>query len=237
MERSYYFSIHDQSVGPLDAEAIRLQLQQGAITAQTLAWCEGMPDWQPAAQIDELTEAFSELQSQAQPPPLPGIHKAQPPPLPGEKDKAQGSPGTGSGEGATPAGLSSIEASAYRFVLGIFRSWGGRSSPVRNYVLHNPKRAVPVAVATIAVMAMLLFSLPALFETPSESPADTRQQVQQGGLPAPPPNWQQGYQAWKDAHNYNQGVIDDVYKSSIKSGNRMDDTYRCGTYGMCGNNN
>ena len=123
-----------------------------------------------------------------------------------------------------------MEASAYRFVLSIFRAWGGRSTPVRDYVLHNPKRALPVAAVTLVIMLIVILSIPSLFETtPEQTPAVTADLPQQQQA-APPANWQEGYRAWQDTQRYNQGVIDDVYKYRRDSQDRMDETYRRGTY-------
>lgn len=232
MERSYYFSINAQQVGPLDEEGIRQQLAKGAITAETLAWCEGMSGWEPAGQLEELKLFFIKSRPAAQPPPLPESEKPASGPVHDDLNKTE-----------KPEGLSSLEETAYRFVLGFYRTWGGFSPPVRNYVLKNPKRAVPVALVTIGLILAVVVSLPSMFQQTSEqAPVDGQQQTQISGqqqMPTQgvPPNWQQNYQILRDTQNYNQGVIDDVYKYRQKAEDRMDETYRRGTYDWYNKNN
>jgi len=46
-----YLSIDGQQKGPFDAEQLRAMWSAGTITAQTMAWQEGLPEWIPFKQI------------------------------------------------------------------------------------------------------------------------------------------------------------------------------------------
>jgi hypothetical protein len=75
----FFFGINNETVGPLDEEAIRRRVSEGAITVHTLAWKQGQEGWMPVAEIPELMTAFGDVLSATTPPPLPG---GAPPPLP-----------------------------------------------------------------------------------------------------------------------------------------------------------
>jgi uncharacterized membrane protein len=59
----WYYAIYNRQNGPVSEADMDRLIAQGFITAQTLVWREGMPDWQPAAQ----TELAAKL-----PPSVPG---------------------------------------------------------------------------------------------------------------------------------------------------------------------
>ncbi len=71
----WFFGINGQNVGPLGLEVVRQFVQMGQIRGDTLAWTNGLPSWQPAAQVPALQQFFTVA---AGPPPLPSM----PPPLP-----------------------------------------------------------------------------------------------------------------------------------------------------------
>jgi hypothetical protein len=52
---NWYFGENGQQVGPVDEGSIRQAIQQGRVNLQTLVWREGMPDWLPLAQVEELS--------------------------------------------------------------------------------------------------------------------------------------------------------------------------------------
>ena len=47
---NYFIIVNDQQQGPFTIDELKLR----AITADTLVWAEGMPEWVPAGQVDEL---------------------------------------------------------------------------------------------------------------------------------------------------------------------------------------
>jgi hypothetical protein len=155
MEMSYFFGIGGETVGPLDTDAIRQHIRDGRINKATLAWHQGMAEWQPVDTIAELKDAFGELlETQGGPPPLPpqSAPTGAPPPLP-EGTADTGGPTDRSAQEA-PAGLSELERSAYRLVM-----WGFRSRRLREYVQRNPRKALHLATATILVLVLLGISL------------------------------------------------------------------------------
>ncbi len=72
----YYLAINGAQYGPCDVTALSQMLAAGQINGDTLAWCEGMPAWQPMKMIPGLAGLFAP-QGGATPPPIPNI-----PPIP-----------------------------------------------------------------------------------------------------------------------------------------------------------
>jgi membrane protease subunit (stomatin/prohibitin family) len=62
----WYFASEGQKKGPYGDEAMRVQIENGRITRETLVWCQGMQNWTPAGNCPELKFFFEES-----PPPLP----------------------------------------------------------------------------------------------------------------------------------------------------------------------
>ncbi len=72
----YYLAINGAQYGPCDVAALSQMLAAGQINGDTLAWCEGMPAWQPMKLIPALSTLFGPPPG-AVPPPIPGV-----PPIP-----------------------------------------------------------------------------------------------------------------------------------------------------------
>jgi hypothetical protein len=51
----WYYGENGQQIGPLDESAIRTAIGEGRVNPHTLIWREGMPSWQPLAQVPELS--------------------------------------------------------------------------------------------------------------------------------------------------------------------------------------
>jgi cytochrome P450 len=100
---------------------------------------------------------------------------------------------------------------------------------VYDYVQKDPRRALPVAAATLACFAAVIAIGFSNMEQPQQQ-AQTQGQMQQGPMVMPQPDWQAQHRAWKDAHDYGSSVINDAYKYRRDSQDRMDETYRRGTY-------
>ncbi len=62
----FHVAIANQQQGPFDLQSIQLKIQAGQITRQSLVWKQGMPNWVPAEQVDEIKALFANV-----PPPLP----------------------------------------------------------------------------------------------------------------------------------------------------------------------
>ena len=62
----WYAGIGGQQQGPFDLGALATQVRDGAITATTLVWKQGLSQWVPAQQVPELAQIFGSI-----PPPLP----------------------------------------------------------------------------------------------------------------------------------------------------------------------
>ncbi len=216
MEKEYFFGIDKQRVGPLNEGKIKDFILDGKITHSTPSWCKGMSNWMAFSSIPELSTKFSKLiDSQLQPPPLTNVSEVTPPPLTKQSDSL--------------VNLTPLEQSAYKFVSWCFRPWRGRRNFVHDYVSKNPKRALPVSAATLCMVALIIFGF---FQMNSSTPSMNQsagQQIQQP-LGVAPANWQAQHRAWQDMHNYNQGIIDDVYKYNRDAGDRRDETYRRANY-------
>lgn len=72
----YYLAINGAQYGPCDVTALSQMLAAGQINSDTLAWCDGMPAWQPMKMIFGLAGLFAP-QGGATPPPIPNT-----PPIP-----------------------------------------------------------------------------------------------------------------------------------------------------------
>lgn len=72
----YYYYQNGQQIGPVDLDTLR----SIGITADTLVWTAGMPQWQPASTLPELADLFAAGYGQCQPPYNPGVNTGYPPP-------------------------------------------------------------------------------------------------------------------------------------------------------------
>lgn len=54
----YFIDQGGQPTGPLTIDQLRPYANSGALTPATLAWTEGMPNWQPVAQLPALATLF-----------------------------------------------------------------------------------------------------------------------------------------------------------------------------------
>ena len=68
---SYMVGVNGQQVGPCDWNQLQQLVQQGQLTHQTYVWKQGMPQWQLAGEVQELTPLFQG--SVPQMPPMPGM--------------------------------------------------------------------------------------------------------------------------------------------------------------------
>lgn len=62
----YFAALGGQQAGPFSMDALRQQVQSGAVTKETLVWTEGMAEWTPAGNVEAVAKLFA-----AVPPPLP----------------------------------------------------------------------------------------------------------------------------------------------------------------------
>jgi hypothetical protein len=236
MKEKYFFGINNEKVGPLDEESIRQRMAEGAITANTLAWCKGMSEWKPIHKISELMEAFNQLhETNMEPPPFPGGGKksqeSEIPPLP-ETDTASSADEAKQKEENAAKGSGPLNEAAYRFVLWIFRPWGKRTPPIRSYVLKDPKRAVPVAAGTILLLVLIIgMCIASLSGGKDAIQQPGLQQSAQQQTRTPPPGWQGQYKKWQDQQQDNQKIIDDTYTYTRDSQDKMDKSYGRGAYG------
>jgi membrane protease subunit (stomatin/prohibitin family) len=64
--KSYYVAVDGKQQGPFDMSALVRRASEGQLTRETLVWAQGMTDWKPAGQVDDLDALFAST-----PPPLP----------------------------------------------------------------------------------------------------------------------------------------------------------------------
>jgi uncharacterized membrane protein len=64
----WYYAIYNRQHGPVSEADMDRLIAQGFITAQTLVWREGMPDWQPAAQTELAAKLPPSVPGQELPP-------------------------------------------------------------------------------------------------------------------------------------------------------------------------
>jgi len=65
----WYFIVDEKQYGPLAPLAIQNLLKNGRVNENTLVWCQGMENWAPLRNINELMS----LVSQSFPPPVPPV--------------------------------------------------------------------------------------------------------------------------------------------------------------------
>ena len=68
---SYMVGVNGQQYGPCNWSQLQQMAMQGILTHQTYVWKQGMPQWQMAGEIQELTPLFQG--SAPQMPPMPGM--------------------------------------------------------------------------------------------------------------------------------------------------------------------
>lgn len=68
---SYMVGINGQQMGPYNWTQLQQLVQQGQLTHQTYVWKQGMPQWQFAGEVQELTPLFQG--SAPEMPPMPGM--------------------------------------------------------------------------------------------------------------------------------------------------------------------
>lgn len=63
---AFYVAVNGQQAGPYDLNTLKSQAQAGTFTRGTMVWKQGMPAWQEAGTVPELSQIFASI-----PPPLP----------------------------------------------------------------------------------------------------------------------------------------------------------------------
>ena len=72
---NYFIIVNDQQQGPFTIDELKLR----GIAPDTLVWAEGMPQWMPASQVDELKTSFqNEADGNTATPPPPPLDVARP---------------------------------------------------------------------------------------------------------------------------------------------------------------
>lgn len=64
---TYFVAVNGQQTGPFDMHTLQKMVQQGSLTRESLVWKQGMAQWTPANQVNEVATLFTQA-----PPPLPG---------------------------------------------------------------------------------------------------------------------------------------------------------------------
>jgi len=62
-----FIAIDGKQTGPYDSNGVKAQIENGALTKESLVWQEGMASWMKAADVSGLAKLFGSV-----PPPLPG---------------------------------------------------------------------------------------------------------------------------------------------------------------------
>ena len=70
MKKYYYLNSAQQQMGPVYAD----EFPRLGLTGETFVWCEGMPEWKKANEVDELKELF--VTNTPPPPPFPVLEQA-----------------------------------------------------------------------------------------------------------------------------------------------------------------
>lgn len=73
MEKTYYYRVGDQQIGPVSLDQMR-----GAVSLDTYVWAEGMPNWVQISQLPEVMQQLGLGTSQYEPQAQPETQYAQP---------------------------------------------------------------------------------------------------------------------------------------------------------------
>ena len=65
--KRFHVAINGQASGPFGNEGLQQRVDAGELTATTLVWTKGMPEWVAAGSVAELAELFE----RDEPPPIP----------------------------------------------------------------------------------------------------------------------------------------------------------------------
>ena len=76
---AYFVLVNNQQMGPCDINSLRQMAASGQLTAQTMVWANGMPQWAAAGTVPALAPIFQAPQQMPPTPPMPG---SVPPPPP-----------------------------------------------------------------------------------------------------------------------------------------------------------
>ena len=66
----WHVALNDEATGPHPIATIKGMVQEGVISAETLVWSSGMPEWQPAAE-NSIFKMLLQQAADNQPPPVP----------------------------------------------------------------------------------------------------------------------------------------------------------------------
>lgn len=66
MSKEWWYSIQSERKGPISSEELRALIEKGTLNDQHLVWKQGLENWLPVAEVDELSNALSAI-----PPELP----------------------------------------------------------------------------------------------------------------------------------------------------------------------
>lgn len=57
-QNAYYVNLNNQMVGPFNTQQLQHFAQTGEFNQQMWVWCEGMPEWKTAGNVEELAALF-----------------------------------------------------------------------------------------------------------------------------------------------------------------------------------
>ncbi len=58
LQKTYYVNLNNQMVGPFTKQQLQQFVQTGEFTQQMYVWCEGMPEWLTAGNVEDLSSLF-----------------------------------------------------------------------------------------------------------------------------------------------------------------------------------
>lgn len=63
----FFVALNGKQTGPFDMATIQKMIMEKKVDGKSLVWCQGMPGWQPAGSVPQLSSLFSTIT----PPPIP----------------------------------------------------------------------------------------------------------------------------------------------------------------------
>lgn len=106
MADQWFYAKQGKQLGPVPLEQLQKALAKGDVQPSDLVWCEGMPQWTPAAHVKELAGNVSRASAPAAPPSPPAAGKPRKAEPAGPPQPAPAAPAPGGGEnGGGPLSL------------------------------------------------------------------------------------------------------------------------------------
>lgn len=156
---NYFIIVNDAQQGPYTIDELRAR----NITEETLVWCEGMTDWKPAWQVDELKPLFAKDGATNGP---------TPPPVPHATQQGAGAAGAATAGNATGEAANGNNGDGAIDDVSLNEQSGAANQPTDDNLAVKPKSHKKLYI-TLGIVAVILF----IFALTNPGPAELRRAI------------------------------------------------------------